>query len=256
MPAAAATGKATGAPGASAGRDLWKCERLCDAAAPRSSDNLLRRRWGPPATRKSRLPVRHRTALWDRAFAHLADAAAAGERRRNWIAPDPIQRLPVPHHTAAGWKAKRCDSWFRLPERQRAAVLHAGDLLAQQFIFDAHAGDHGFEPPSLLVFDVRLAALESSLAARQEAVAPFGEGGRGDAIFPRSAFQIRAAQELQNNGDLALCRPSAPAGGRRFGASSVGLRPPSGAPESCLFGLDMHSLLQNILYAKCSQCTV
>src|SRR3954469_9805919 len=38
--------------------------------------------------------------------------------------------------------------------------------------------------------------------------------------------------------------------------SSVGLRPPSGAPESCFFGLDMHSLLQNIFYFKCSQCTV
>src|SRR5689334_368703 len=39
-------------------------------------------------------------------------------------------------------------------------------------------------------------------------------------------------------------------------ASSVGLRPPSDATASCFFALDMHSLLQNILYYKCSHCTV
>src|SRR5215831_13407969 len=39
-------------------------------------------------------------------------------------------------------------------------------------------------------------------------------------------------------------------------ASSVALRAPSDAAESCFLPLDMHSLLQNILYIKCSQCTV
>lgn len=57
----------------------------------------------------------------------------------------------------------------------RRSVLHAGDFFAQQFVLDADAGDQGFEPPSLLVFDVRLAALKSGLAAGQEAVAPLDE---------------------------------------------------------------------------------
>ena len=39
---AVAREKATGAPGASAGRDLSKCGRPCDAAGPRSCDTLLR----------------------------------------------------------------------------------------------------------------------------------------------------------------------------------------------------------------------
>src|SRR5262249_36390100 len=40
------------------------------------------------------------------------------------------------------------------------------------------------------------------------------------------------------------------------GASSVALRAPSDAPESCFLALDMHFLLQNIFSMKCSQCTV
>src|SRR5215471_15359289 len=54
---------------------------------------------------------------------------------------------------------------------------------------------------------------------------------------------------------LADHRP-APARADDSGASSVALRAPSDAPESCFLALDMHSLLQNILYTKCSHCTV
>src|ERR1051326_5542965 len=72
-------------------------------------------------------------------------------------------------------------------------------------------------------------------------------------VLPRSAPRnsSRTTETLR----LADHRPP-PAVADDSGASSVGLRPPSGAPESCFFGLDMHSLLQNILYAKCSHCTV
>ena len=63
-----------------------------------------------------------------------ADAVPAAELRRSLTAPGSRPRLRAPHHTAACWKAKRRGSRFRLPERQRAAVLQPGDLLAQQFV--------------------------------------------------------------------------------------------------------------------------
>jgi hypothetical protein len=68
------------------------------------------------------------------------------------------------------------------------------DLLAQQLVFDADGGHHRLQAPLLLIIDLRLAALQTDLAAGQETIALPGQRSRGDAIFPGTAFQVGAAQ--------------------------------------------------------------
>ena len=106
-----------------------------------------------------------------------AAAARASEPRRNWTAPDSIPTPPVPHRKAAEWKAKPCGSWFRLPKGQRAAILQRGNLLAQQLVVDAYAGDYRFESPLLLVRDFHLAALQNGFTTGQKAISPFDQRG-------------------------------------------------------------------------------
>ena len=72
-----------------------------------------------------------------------------------------------------------------------------------------------------------------------------------------SALHIGAAQQFQDDRHLSFGGPAAPPVlADDSGASSVALRAPSDAPESCFFAFDMHLLLENIFYFKCSQCTV
>src|SRR5438270_486280 len=110
-------------------------------------------------------PIRLRTAPLGPAFALPADAAYDAGRHRNWNVPGPTALPGAPHHTAFCWKAKQCSSWLRPPERQRAAVLQAHDLLAQQLVIHANAGYDRFQTLNRFVFRVVFAALQHGFAS-------------------------------------------------------------------------------------------
>jgi hypothetical protein len=118
----------------------------------------------------------------------------------------------------------------------KGSAFQARDLLAQQFILHTDRG-HGFQSP-FLVFDVRFLSLQANLAAGQEPITPFDQGGRCDSVFPRGALQVGTAKQFQDYRHVAFGDLIGGTGsGDDSGVSSVCLRPPSDAPESYFFAL-------------------
>ena len=162
------------------------------------------------------------------------------------------------HHTIrlGYWKAKRCGSWFRLPERQRAAILQAGDFFAQQFVFDADVGDGRLQSAPLLVFHVDSLGSSGRPRRRQEAVTPLVRVAAVTRYFRDVLSRSAPRRSSRMTDTLRLGRPPArrqrPTMPRHPQSAYGLLRTPLHRVSSrwtCILSFRTFSI-------KCSQCTV